>query len=106
MSTSADFEASESSGKLQRVVEAAAISPKDARELVEKYRRRYHLSTTPTDQKKLAKLLINRYVRLSATSGVVTALPSVVPGVGTIAAALGGGLTDLAVSLKFQVDLC
>lgn len=99
-------ETEESSGKLQRVVEAVAISPKDAHDLVQKYRRRYHLSSTPTDKLKLAKLLVNRYARLSATSGVVTALPSVVPGIGTVAAALGGGLADLAASLKFQVDLC
>lgn len=99
-------EGGEPSGKLQRIVEAAAITPKDARELVQKYRRRYRLSATSADNKKLAKLLVNRYARLSATSGVVTALPSVVPGIGTVAAALGGGLADLAASLKFQVDLC
>ncbi|MFE4450033.1 hypothetical protein [Streptomyces sp. NPDC056796] len=36
----------------------------------------------------------------------VTAAPSVIPGVGTAVAVLGGGVTDMAMALKLQIDMC
>lgn len=56
-------------------------------------------------QELVADKIISRYCRLSATSGGVTALAGVVPGLGTVAAMLGGGMTDAAVSMKLQVDM-
>jgi hypothetical protein len=61
---------------------------------------------TLEDKKRIAARVISRYSKLSAASGAVTALPSVLPGVGTAVAVLGGGAADIAVGLKLQIDMC
>lgn len=55
---------------------------------------------------KIAKAIVARYAKFGAISGGLTSLPGVIPGVGTTAAVLGGGLADVVASLKIQVDMC
>lgn len=95
--------------RLLKAVEAIAIHPKDARALVAKYLAQSRIANPSLDQSRhqeqVADKIISRYCLLSATSGGATALVGVVPGLGTVAAMLGGGLTDAAVSMKLQVDM-
>jgi hypothetical protein len=100
----------ESSDALLKVVQAIAMSPKDVKASVSRLRdqgRRKSRSRSDDDiQEWVADHLVSRYARYAATSGGVTALAGVVPGLGTALAAIGGATTDLAVCMKLQVDLC
>lgn len=97
--------------RIQKAVEAIVITPEAATELVggyyatfqEKFKRK---PESLEDKRRIAAKIIGRYSKFSAAAGAVTAAPSVIPGVGTAVAVLGGGVTDIAVSLKLQVDMC
>ena len=97
--------------KLQNFVESIAITPKDAEKLVNGYRSSFEAKygrppETLEDKARVAKRIVGRYANLAAATGATTALPGVVPGVGTALATVGGGLADLAASLKLQIDMC
>jgi hypothetical protein len=107
MIENAEFE--DSGSRLMKAVQAIAISPKDARASVFDYtlqaRSEDKNATDRQIKSKVADKIISRYAKLAATSGGATALAGVIPGVGTAAAMLGGGSVDMALSLKFQVDM-
>ncbi|RZE99505.1 hypothetical protein C0L86_11855 [Streptomyces sp. SCA2-2] len=97
--------------RLQKVVEMIAITPETAAELVDGYRTTFKAKfkrepETLEEKRRIAAKVIGRYSKLSAATGAVTAAPSVVPGVGTAVAVLGGGVTDIAAGLKLQIDMC
>jgi hypothetical protein len=96
--------------RLMKAVEAIGISPRDARALVANYRRgaeRAHPGKSKHAQQEIiARLLIGRFAKLAATAGGATALSGVIPGLGTVVAALGGGLADAALVIKLQADMC
>jgi len=97
--------------RLQRAVEAIAISPEDARALVEGYRRSFRKKFerepfSAADKRRIATKVIDRYSKLAAATGAAAALPGVIPGVGTAVAVIGGGAADIAASLKIQIDMC
>lgn len=95
--------------RLLKAVEAIAINPEDAKDLVRKYERKIrknHPNSSETAQQEMvADKIIERYAYLSAVSGGVTALAGVVPGVGTAVAMLGGTAADVVVTIKLQVDM-
>jgi hypothetical protein len=99
----------DSGSRLLKAVQSIAIHPKDARALVDNYFAQSRVANPSADAKRhqelVAEKVISRYCRLAATTGGVTALAGVVPGLGTVAAMLGGGLTDAAVTMKLQVDM-
>lgn len=99
----------EQSERLLKFVQAIAISPADAKRVVARLRkqseRRYRGSAAGHDG-RVADAVVARYCRFAATSGGLTALAGVVPGIGTAAAMVGGSATDIAVSMKLQVDMC
>jgi hypothetical protein len=96
--------------RLLNAVKALAISSQDASELVDGYfeqSRRHHPGASEAEhQTRVARQIVVRYSRLAGASGGLTALTGVVPGVGTIVAALGGGMADAVVCMKLQVDMC
>ncbi|ROS47903.1 hypothetical protein [Frigoribacterium sp. PhB24] len=97
--------------KLQNFVEAIAITPKDAERLIHGYRSSFEATygrppETLQDKARIAKRIVGRYSKLAAATGAAAALPGVIPGVGTALATVGGGLADLAASLKLQIDMC
>ncbi|MDH6465322.1 hypothetical protein M2302_005523 [Micromonospora sp. A200] len=97
--------------RIQKAVEAIAITPEAATKLVDGYRATFEVKfkrepESLEDKRRIAAKVIGRYSKLSAATGVVTAAPSVIPGLGTAIAVLGGGATDLAVALKLQIDMC
>ncbi|MGA5294032.1 hypothetical protein ACPCKV_08960 [Streptomyces koyangensis] len=88
-----------------------AITPETAAELVDGYRTTFKAKfkrepETLEEKRRIAAKVIGRYSKLSAATGAVTAAPSVIPGVGTAVAVLGGGVTDIAAALKLQIDMC
>ncbi|MGY2290884.1 EcsC family protein [Pseudomonas sp. SDO528_S397] len=103
------IEKDESSSSLMKMVEAIAISPQDARELVDQYKSQARKSApSATDEKiqdAVVDKIISRYSKLAATSGAATALPGIVPGIGTMVSAIGGGLADISVCMKLQIDM-
>ena len=97
--------------RLEKVVEAIAITPEAAADLVDGYRTTFEAKherqpLSLEDKSRIASKIISRYALLSAGAGAVTALPGVIPGFGTAVAVLGGGAADLAASLKLQIDMC
>jgi len=56
-------------------------------------------------RKAAANEAIRRASNSAALSGALTALPALVPGIGTLAAVTGGALVDMAALLKIEVEL-
>ncbi len=105
-----DIKISPTPSRWLAVIEAVAISPNDARELVTAMRRnrqRTHPSENASiTADKVADAIIKRYAKLAMFFGAVTALPGTIPGVGTMIAVIGGGAVDLTATMKLQVDMC
>ncbi len=97
------------SSRLLNLVRAAAISPDDARTLVERIieqvRDRYPDENHSQHQDRVAEMIVSRYSKWASLSGGATALVGVVPGLGTVLVATGGAIGDAALSMKFQVDM-
>ena len=102
-------EGEDTGSSLMKMVEAIAISPQDARAVVEQYETQAKKSQPGANNKSIQKAvtdkIIQRYSKLAATSGAATAMPGVIPGVGTAVAILGGGLADVTVCMKLQIDM-
>ncbi|WP_432037582.1 hypothetical protein [Streptomyces cucumeris] len=97
--------------RLQKAVETIVMTPAAAAKVVDGYRvtfedKNERKPESLEDKRRIAAKIIGRYSKMSAAAGAATAAPSVVPGVGTAVAILGGGATDIAVALKLQVDMC
>ena len=96
--------------RLLKAVQAVAISPADAKALVRRLRQQsekeHPADSNRAHQERVARHLIARYAGLSATSGGLTGLSGVVPGIGTALAMVGGGTVDTVVGMKLQVDMC
>ena len=99
---------------LLKAVQAAAISPASAKKVVANLRRAAAIprkGERPEDYNRrvapvVGDAIVSRYSKLAATSGGVTALAGIIPGIGTLVSALGGGLADTVVCMKLQVDMC
>ena len=96
--------------RLLKAVESIAISSRDAKSMGQKYmaqaRRKNSKVSDDILMEIAAKRIVARYCKLASTSGGVTSLTGVIPGLGTVAAILGGSLTDAAICMKLQVDMC
>lgn len=94
---------------LMKLVEAIAISPQDARAVVAQYEAQARASRPNADEGVIQKLvtdkIIKRYAKMAATSGGATSLAGVIPGFGTAVAMVGGGLADVSLCMKFQIDM-
>jgi hypothetical protein len=53
----------------------------------------------------VATKLISHYSNKSAIAGGATALPAMMPGAGTLLAFIGGALADMALMLKYEVEM-
>lgn len=97
-----------SGNRLLKAVEAISISPADAKQIVDQYRRkaRKRKRSDQEVQEIVAKKIVRRYSKLAAISGGATALAGVVPGIGTALAVTGGAIADASICMKFQVDMC
>ncbi|MCB9520300.1 MAG: hypothetical protein H6700_04570 [Myxococcales bacterium] len=95
---------------LLQAVQRIAISPQEATAIADRYaaqfRKKYPRATEDDIQDFTADAVIRRYARWAAGVGGATGLTAVVPGLGTVIAAVGGATADAAVSMKLQVDMC
>ena len=96
--------------RLLQAVEVIAISPEDAVAIADQYvvkaRQRFPRESEWSHQLRAANKIVRRYSKLAAMVGVGSALPGVIPGLGTAVAMIGGGTTDALVCMKLQVDMC
>ena len=96
--------------RLLRTVQRMVISPEDAQQMVDGYlnqsREKYSNGAHFEHQSRVADKIIQRYSKQTALVGGATGLTGVVPGIGTLVAAFGGGTTDTAICMKLQVDMC
>lgn len=94
---------------LMKAVEAIAIAPEEARSIAERYETQLRLSDPDISQRevtdRVVEKIISRYAKMAAASGGATSLTGVIPGVGTVAAMLGGGAVDMTVCMKLQIDM-
>lgn len=94
---------------IMKIVETIAITPQDAREIVCQYEVQARAKHSDFSDDKIKNLvadkIIKRYSSLAATSGGVTSLAGVIPGIGTAFSMVGGGLADVSLSMKFQIDM-
>lgn len=95
---------------LLRAVERIVDSPSQIRRKVaaeaEKIRASLPADAAPAQRRQaLERRLISDYSNRTALAGGAAALPSVVPGLGTLASALGGGILDMTACLKFEIEL-
>lgn len=94
---------------LMKIVEAIAITPQDARVVVSQYESQAREGHPNATEKHIQKLvtdkIIQRYSKMAAASGGVTSLAGVIPGFGTAISMVGGGVADVSLCMKLQIDM-
>ena len=95
---------------LLNAVEFVLAKPEDIKRqtdaILNKYRKRYRSERDEDDVKEMvANKVIKNYSYMTAFSGGVTALAGVIPGLGTLASVTGGAAADIALCMKFQVEM-
>ena len=58
-----------------------------------------------SQQDAVGRRIVAIYSNRSAVSGGATALPAILPGLGTLATITGGTLVDMGLMLKFEVEM-
>ena len=95
--------------RVLQAVNAIAIRPEEAIAIVDRYREQVLRSRPSASHdevwSQVSRKIVERYARLAATSGGITSLAGVIPGVGTAVALVGGGLADVTACMKLQVDM-
>lgn len=96
--------------RLLKAVELIAISPEDAKAIADGYilqsRQRFPNDSERQHQLRAANKIVGRYSKIAMMVGGATALPGIIPGLGTAVALVGGSAADLLISMKLQVDMC
>lgn len=95
---------------LLKAIELILAKPAEIRRNVQKtkeqYRKRVHKPVSEDElNDKLADKLIASYSTKAGISGGATALIGIVPGLGTAAELFGGATADMALCLKYQVEM-
>jgi hypothetical protein len=91
---------------IERIVESPVQIRAKAQAAVEKTRA--SLPDDATEAQVRAALegaLVSQYSNKTALAGGAAALPSLIPGIGSLAALLGGGLLDMTACLKFEIEM-
>lgn len=94
--------------KLLTAVERLVASTDDLIAEVDKLREQESKGGKGTEdqvRRRVADRLVTSYSRKTAISGGLSAAPALVPGAGTILALVGGTLADMALMLKFEVEM-
>jgi len=95
---------------LLKAVERIVDSPKEIRERVDEILERAR-DSLPVDATEgqirtvVEREIISHYSNRTALAGGAAALPALIPGIGSIAALVGGGLVDMTACLKFEVEM-
>jgi uncharacterized protein (DUF697 family) len=64
-----------------------------------------HLRRAHGDKRRAADEVVRSFSNRAAISGGLAAAPSLIPGAGTLVAALGGALADMGFLLKYEVEM-
>jgi|ERR1051326_2777753 hypothetical protein len=93
-----------------RAIEIILADPKVIRDtalaLLEEYKRRYTEDRKPEEIADLvADKIISNYSYFAAFAGGATALAGVIPGLGSVIAAFGGATADIALTMKYQIEM-
>jgi hypothetical protein len=93
--------------KLLSAVERILDDNDDLIGLVRRYRdgARSHSEDEAEVLEETSRQVIQHWSNLSAVSGGATAIPAILPGIGTLLALGGGALFDVALVLKFEVEM-
>jgi uncharacterized protein (DUF697 family) len=94
--------------RLYHAVERILAAPEEiehkARELLAKERGKTGASLAPIEE-RAALAVIRHYSLATAVGGGLTSLPALLPGGGTALALVAGGLADMTLCLKFEVEM-
>jgi len=91
---------------VERIVDAPAKIRLRVDEVTEKIRASLPDDATAAQIRgSVERDLISHYSNRTAIAGGAAALPGLVPGLGSLAAVLGGGLVDMTFCLKFEVEM-
>jgi len=109
-SASGDGEPPKKEWTLLKAVEFVLAKPEDIKKetdvILKKYRKRYQNERDEEDVKEMvANKVIKNYSYMTAFTGGTTALAGVIPGIGTVVAVAGGATADIALCMKFQVEM-
>ncbi len=78
----------------------------EADQILSKFMKRFEDELDEEDIRDLvANKVIQNYSYMSAFSGGATALTGVIPGIGTVISAAGGATADVALCMKFQIEM-
>ena len=102
--------AEDKGSRLLRAVESIAISPEDAMAIANGYlaqsKAKHAGDSEHAHQLRAANKIIGRYSRLATMVGGASALPGIIPGIGTALSIVGGASADSLLCIKLQVDMC
>ncbi|ACL18700.1 conserved hypothetical protein [Desulfitobacterium hafniense DCB-2] len=95
---------------LLKAIEIILAKPEDivkeVRVMEDKYYGKYEGKKTKGEiQKIIADHIISNYSYFTAFAGGATALTGVIPGLGTVIATLGGASADVALTMKWQIEM-
>jgi len=94
---------------LLTAVQAVAISPEKAKKIVGQYQKSARKTNPKASETEIEEIIshkiADKYSRYASLSGGVAALPGIIPGVGTVAAMVGGGMADTTACMKIQIDM-
>lgn len=93
-----------------KAIEIIIASPEsiqqEVRQMKTKYYQKYYSKMTENElQDKIAEHIISNYSYYTAFTGGATALTGVIPGLGTVIAAVGGTTADAAVTMKWEIEM-
>ena len=95
---------------LYDTVKKMAMAPEKTKQVVAMMRENAKKSHPSFSEEKItktvAKSIIDKYCWLATVSGGATGLVGVIPGPWTLACAAGGAISDIAICMKIQVDMC
>ena len=91
----------ETGQKLLTAIEQITAPAEDLQALVARLRRE-----SGGDREEVNRRIVARYSNLSAAVGAAAALPSMVPGLGTLSTAVAAPLVDMVAVLKLESEMC
>lgn len=93
-----------------KAVEIIIASPesiqKQVQQMEDKYNKKYAKKMTEDQIKdKVADHIISNYSYYTSFAGGASALPGIVPGIGTAVAMVGGATADAALTMKWEIEM-
>ena len=110
MTSSTEGEAPKDKITLLKAIELVLAKPENIKQetdqILSKYMKRFEDELDEEDiREQVANKIIQNYSFMSAFSGGASALVGVVPGIGTVISVAGGATADVALCMKFQIEM-